>query len=95
MLRKDYYLILGIPRSESATGIRAAYRDLAKRHHPDVAGPPVASQHQIAKIFQFRVLWVFVISHLCRHHRLCFGRKWRWKKHVDEDFVWFLSGRLR
>lgn len=38
MLRKDYYLILGIPREESAAGIHAAYRDLAKRHHPDVAG---------------------------------------------------------
>jgi DnaJ-class molecular chaperone len=35
---KDYYLILGIPRNESAAGVRAAYRDLVKQHHPDVAG---------------------------------------------------------
>jgi DnaJ-class molecular chaperone len=38
-LRKDYYVILGIPRGESAAGIHSAYRDLAKRHHTDVAGP--------------------------------------------------------
>jgi curved DNA-binding protein CbpA len=37
VLREDYYLILGIPRGESAAGIRAARRDLAKRRHPDVA----------------------------------------------------------
>jgi DnaJ-class molecular chaperone len=39
MFRKDYYIILGIPRDESAAGIHSAYRDLAKRHHPGVAGP--------------------------------------------------------
>jgi molecular chaperone DnaJ len=36
--RKTYYVILGVPESESPGGIRAAYRDLAKRLHPDVAG---------------------------------------------------------
>ena len=35
---KTYYMILGVSRTESAKGIRAAYRDLAKRLHPDVAG---------------------------------------------------------
>ena len=39
MSTRNYYLILGIPISESATGIRAAYRDLAKQHHPDRVGP--------------------------------------------------------
>lgn len=38
MAHKDYYRVLGVPRTESLSGIRAAYRDLAKRHHPDVAG---------------------------------------------------------
>jgi len=38
MALKDYYLILGIPRNESPAGIRAAYRDLVKQHHPDAAG---------------------------------------------------------
>jgi DnaJ-class molecular chaperone len=44
MFRKDYYLILGVPRGESAAGIHAAYRDLAKQHHPDVAGPSGAGR---------------------------------------------------
>jgi molecular chaperone DnaJ len=38
MERKTYYMILGVSRTESPSGIRAAYRDLAKRLHPDVAG---------------------------------------------------------
>lgn len=35
---KNYYLILGVPRQASQAGIRARYRDLVKRLHPDVAG---------------------------------------------------------
>jgi molecular chaperone DnaJ len=38
MERKTYYMLLGVSSTESARGIRAAYRDLAKRLHPDVAG---------------------------------------------------------
>jgi molecular chaperone DnaJ len=38
MAMKNYYLILGVSRNESQEGIRAAYRDLAKRRHPDLAG---------------------------------------------------------
>ena len=38
MGRKTYYMILGVSSTESPKGIRAAYRDLAKRLHPDVAG---------------------------------------------------------
>jgi len=39
MSGKDYYMLLGIPREESTRGIRKAFRDLARRHHPDRAGP--------------------------------------------------------
>jgi DnaJ-class molecular chaperone len=38
MARKTYYMVLGVSSTESPRGIRAAYRDLAKRLHPDVAG---------------------------------------------------------
>jgi molecular chaperone DnaJ len=35
---RTYYMILGVSPTESPGGIRSAYRDLAKRLHPDVAG---------------------------------------------------------
>ena len=38
MERKTYYMVRGVSSTESPRGIRAAYRDLAKRLHPDVAG---------------------------------------------------------
>jgi molecular chaperone DnaJ len=38
MERKTYYKVLGVSSNESDSGIRAAYRDLVKRLHPDVAG---------------------------------------------------------
>jgi molecular chaperone DnaJ len=42
MALKNYYLILGISRNESPAGVHEAFRELAKRHHPDVAGPESA-----------------------------------------------------
>ena len=34
---KDYYGILGVPRTTTADEIRKAYRKLAKKYHPDVS----------------------------------------------------------
>lgn len=39
MMTKDYYVILGVARTESPSGIREAFRDLVKRYHPDRVGP--------------------------------------------------------
>lgn len=38
-MQRDLYVALGVARSETASGIRAAFRDLAKRYHPDRTGP--------------------------------------------------------
>jgi DnaJ domain len=38
MLRKSYYLTLGIPHNESAEGIRQAFHEIVKRYHPDRMG---------------------------------------------------------
>ena len=46
MAAKDYYLILGVSRSESPAGIRARYRDLVRRLHPDLVGPQSTSAFQ-------------------------------------------------
>lgn len=38
MSGNTYYMVLGVSEAETAGGIRAAYRDLAKRLYPDIAG---------------------------------------------------------
>src|SRR5262245_65880907 len=41
-MQRDYYLVLGVSRDESARGIHDAYRQLVKKYHPDRAGPEEA-----------------------------------------------------
>lgn len=52
-MKKDYYLILGVCRSESTEGIKSAFRKLAKRHHPDKSGPEGTRRFQdIAEAYE-------------------------------------------
>jgi DnaJ-class molecular chaperone len=46
MERKDYYLILGVSRGENLEGIHDAFRELAKKYHPDRAGPEATGKFQ-------------------------------------------------
>jgi DnaJ-class molecular chaperone len=38
-MAKNYYIVLGVPPTESPNGIYEAFRELAKQHHPDRVGP--------------------------------------------------------
>ena len=38
MEARDLYAVLGVPRTETASGIRHAFRELAQQYHPDRAG---------------------------------------------------------
>src|SRR5256886_89019 len=40
----NYYAILGVPINADSETIKRAYRQLARRHHPDLAGPGGAVQ---------------------------------------------------
>jgi molecular chaperone DnaJ len=46
MAIKNYYAILGVSPNETPVGIRAAYREAARRTHPDYAGPQAAAAFQ-------------------------------------------------
>jgi molecular chaperone DnaJ len=46
MEKRDYYATLDVGRTEDQNGIRSAYRRLAKRFHPDHAGPEATRAFQ-------------------------------------------------
>ena len=41
--KRDYYLVLGVERSASEGDVKRAFRELARKHHPDV-NPPDAGE---------------------------------------------------
>lgn len=47
---KDYYEILGVPRTASADEIKKAFRRLARIHHPDVAKNKAAGEAKFKEI---------------------------------------------
>lgn len=44
---RDYYEVLGVPRTASADDIKRAYRQLARKHHPDLQ--PAAERSQASE----------------------------------------------
>ncbi len=47
---KDYYEVLGVPRTATDKEIKAAYRKLARQHHPDANKGNKASEERFKEI---------------------------------------------
>jgi curved DNA-binding protein len=76
---RDYYEILGVPRDASQSDIQRAYRQLARRAHPDVNKEPGAEDRfkEITEAYD-------VLSDPDKRKRYDrFGHQWR---QVPEDF---------
>jgi DnaJ-class molecular chaperone len=52
MARRDYYDVLGVPRSASEKDIRQAYRKLARQYHPDLNPNDKQSEAKFKEIGQ-------------------------------------------
>lgn len=52
--KRDYYEVLGVPKTSSDSEIKTAYRKLARQHHPDVDKSPGAAEKfkEISEAYQ-------------------------------------------
>jgi DnaJ domain len=67
MSEANFYQILGVGRSASANQIRSAYRDLVKRHHPDLFSTPGEKAQATDKLRQINEAYAVLGNSKRRH----------------------------
>ena len=50
MAKRDFYDVLGVPRGATADQIKKAYRQLARKYHPDTAGADPAAAESFKEV---------------------------------------------
>ena len=67
MSEANFYQILGVGRSASANQIRSAYRELVKRHHPDLFSTPAEKAQATDKLRQINEAYAVLGNSKRRH----------------------------
>ena len=49
-IEKDFYKVLGVPKSSDAAAIKKAYRSLARKHHPDANSGQASSEAKFKEV---------------------------------------------
>ena len=49
-LEKDFYAVLGVPKTADEAAIKKAYRSLARKHHPDANAGDAASEKRFKEV---------------------------------------------
>ncbi len=81
MQEKDYYAVLGIPRSASDRDIKRAFRRLARQYHPDVNKTDVEAENRFKEI---NLAYEVLSDPENRRRYDRFGDQWRYADQIDE-----------
>ena len=81
MQEKDYYSVLGVPRSASEREIKRAFRRLARQYHPDVNKTDTEAEERFTEI---NLAYEVLSDSENRRKYDRFGNQWRYADQIDE-----------
>ena len=82
---RDYYAVLGLRRKASASEIKKAYRELARKYHPDVNGGDQAAEQKFKEINE---AYTVLSDQSKRQTYDKFGAHWKQHEQTGQNFDW-------